>query len=73
MYDGYSGGGMMIKELEDLKRDVLRLKEELKRLKEELRSTRIQELRETASLNPSLNPLKISFTRHTPCEHVSQT
>jgi hypothetical protein len=42
-------------------------------LKEELRSARIQQLRETASLNPSLNPLKISFIRHAPCEQVSQT
>jgi len=64
---------MMITEFEDLKREVLKLKEELKRLKEELRSTRMQELRETTSLNPSLNPLKISFIRRTPCEHVSQT
>ena len=38
----------MIKELEDLKREVLKLKEELKRLKEEHRSARIQELRQTA-------------------------
>lgn len=60
---------MMIKELEDLKREVLKLKEELKRLKEEHRSTRIQELRQTASLNP----LKISFTRHTPYEQVSRS
>ena len=63
----------MIQELEDLKIEVLRLKGELKRLKEELRGARIQELRETASLNPSLNPLKISFIRHTPCEQISQT
>ncbi len=59
----------MITEFEDLKREVLKLKEELKRLKEELRNTRMQELRETTSLNP----LKISFIRHAPCEHVSQT
>ena len=39
---------MIIKELEDLKREVLKLKDELKRLKEEHRNTRIQELRQTA-------------------------
>ena len=38
---------MVIKELEDLKREMLKLKEELKRLKEEHRSARIQELRQT--------------------------
>lgn len=38
---------MMIKELEDLKREVLKLKEELKKLKEEHRSARIRELRKT--------------------------
>lgn len=64
---------MMMKELEDLKIEVLRLKAELKRLKKELRGARIQELRETASLNPSIKPLKISFIRHSPCEQVSQT
>jgi len=59
----------MIKELEDLRREVLNLKEELKRLKEEHRSARIQELRQTASLNP----LNISFKRHTPYDQVSRT
>ena len=59
----------MIKELEDLRKEVLKLKEELRRLKEEHRNARIQELRQTASLNP----LKISFTRHTPYEQVRQT
>lgn len=39
---------MIIKELEDLKREVLKLKDELKRLKEEHRNARIQELRQTA-------------------------
>ena len=42
---------MSIKELENLKREVLKLKEELKRLKEEHRSIRIKELRQTASPN----------------------
>lgn len=51
----------MIKELEDLKREVITLKDELKKLKEEYRSTRIQELRQTASFNP----MKVPFTRHT--------
>lgn len=60
---------MSIKELENLKREVLKLEEELKRLKEEHRSARIQELRQTASLN-SLN---ISFKRHTPYDQVSRT
>ena len=60
---------MMIKELEDLKREVITLKDELKKLKEEYRSTRIQELRQT----DSLNPLKITFTRHRPYEQVSRT
>ena len=60
---------MSIKELENLKREVLKLEEELKRLKEEHRSARIQELRQTASLN-SLN---ISFRRHTPYDRVSRT
>lgn len=59
---------MSITELENLKREVLKLKEELKRLKEEHRSARIQELRQTAPLNP----LKISYTRHTPCDRVSR-
>ncbi|MEJ2705701.1 MAG: hypothetical protein P8Z79_24960 [Sedimentisphaerales bacterium] len=43
---------MSIKELEHLKREVLKLKEELKRLKEDLRNARIRELRQNASLNP---------------------
>ena len=60
---------MIIKELEDLRKEVLTLKEELKRLKEEHRSARIQELRQTAPLNP----LNISFSRHTPYDQVSRT
>jgi hypothetical protein len=48
LHNGYSGGKMIIKELEDLKREVLKLKDELKRLKEEHRNARIQELRQTA-------------------------
>ena len=39
---------MLIKELQDIKSDVLRLKEELKRLKQELKTARIEELLETA-------------------------
>ncbi len=39
---------MRIKELQDIKSDVLRLKEELKRLKQELLYARIQELRQAA-------------------------
>jgi hypothetical protein len=39
---------MLIKELQDLKREVLRLKEELERLKQELLSARVKELRQTA-------------------------
>jgi hypothetical protein len=57
----YIGGKMIIKELENLKREVLTLKEELKRLKEEHRNARIQELKQTAPLNP----LNISSTRYT--------
>ncbi len=39
---------MLIKELKDMKSEVLRLKEELKRLKESLKTARIEELLETA-------------------------
>ncbi len=39
---------MLIKELQDMKSEVLRLKQELKRLKEELLTARIAELLETA-------------------------
>ncbi len=39
---------MLIKELKDMKSDVLRLKEELKRLKEALKTARIEELLGTA-------------------------
>ncbi len=39
---------MLIKELQNMKSEVLRLKEELKRLKEDLLIARIEELRETA-------------------------
>ena len=39
---------MLIKDLQDVKSEVLRLKEELKRLKEDLLIERIEELRETA-------------------------
>ncbi len=39
---------MLIKELQDMKSEVLRLKEELKRLKEDLLTARIEELLETA-------------------------
>ncbi len=39
---------MPIKELQDMKSEVLRLKEELKRLKEDLLTARIEELLETA-------------------------
>jgi len=39
---------MLIKELQNIKSEVLRLKEELKRLKEDLLIERIEELRETA-------------------------
>jgi len=59
---------MIIKELEDVRREVLKLKEELKRLKEEHRRVRIDELRQTASPNP----LGISFTRPTPVDVVSR-
>ena len=38
---------MLIKELQDVKRGVLRLKEELERLKQELLTARIEELRQT--------------------------
>ena len=41
------GQKMIIKELQDLKREVLRLKEELERLKQELLTARIKELRQT--------------------------
>jgi len=37
---------MLIKELQDIKSEVLRLKEELERLKEELLTARINELRQ---------------------------
>ena len=39
---------MLIKEIQDVKSEVLRLKEELMRLKEELKTARIEELLETA-------------------------
>ena len=39
---------MLIKELKDMKSEVLRLKEELKRLKEDLLTARIEELLGTA-------------------------
>ena len=39
---------MLIQELQDIKREVLRLKEELERLKQELLIARIEELRQTA-------------------------
>ena len=39
---------MLIKEIQDIKREVLRLKEELERLKQELLTARIEELRQTA-------------------------
>ncbi len=39
---------MRIKELKDMKSEVLRLREELKRLKEDLLTARIEELLETA-------------------------
>ena len=42
------GEKMLIKEFQDLKREVLRLKEELERLKAELLTARIEELRQTA-------------------------
>jgi len=42
------GEDMLIKELQDLKREVMRLREELERLKAELLTTRIEELRQTA-------------------------
>ena len=41
------GQKMIIKELQDLKREVLRLKEELERLKQELLTARVEELRQT--------------------------
>ena len=39
---------MQIKEIHDVKSEVLRLKEEVERLKEELLTERIKELRKTA-------------------------
>jgi len=39
---------MRIKELKDMKSEVLRLKEELKRLKKELKTARIEELLQAA-------------------------
>jgi hypothetical protein len=41
------GPMMLIKEFQDLKREVMRLREELERLKEELLTARIEELRQT--------------------------
>ena len=39
---------MRIKDLQDMKSEVLRLEEELKRLKDDLKTARIEELLETA-------------------------
>jgi len=39
---------MLIREIRDIKSEVLKLKEELERLKEELLTARIKELRKTA-------------------------
>ena len=39
---------MRIKEIHDIKSEVLRLKEDIERLKEELLATRIKELRQIA-------------------------
>ena len=39
---------MLIKEIRDIKSEVLKLKEELERLKQELLTARIKELRKTA-------------------------
>lgn len=59
---------MIIEELEEVKREVLKLKEELKRLKEERRNARIEELRQTAWPNP----LRTSFTQHTSVDIVGR-